>query len=120
MSAAVPAAGAALGPPGRGTVTKDPVSRRQTACKLMCMSGSAGSRSATGGNIELTERVSRLEIQLALLTEAVEVLARGLESTPVAEPRNRPAEEAARRAHELLLVAKTAKPGGSGEGGTGS
>jgi len=38
------------------------------------------------------------------LAEAVEVLARGLEGSPMAEPVNHPAREAARRAHELLLA----------------
>lgn len=44
------------------------------------------------------------------LIEAVQVLARGLENGPMAEPRNRHTEEAARRAHELLLLAKPAPP----------
>ena len=49
---------------------------------------------------------------MAALTEAVEVLVRGLESSPMAEPPDRHVEEAARRAHELLLLAKSAAPGG--------
>jgi len=86
---------------------------------LACMSMSADSPSAAYGTAELTERVRRLEDQMAALAEAVEVLARGLESSPIAEPRNRHVEEAARRAHELLLLAKSAAPGaGPGEGGT--
>ena len=60
--------------------------------------------------MELTERVRRLEDQLTVLTEAVEVLTRGLESSPMAEPPNDHIEEAARRAHELLLLAKSAPP----------
>jgi len=56
----------------------------------------------------LEERVHRLEAQMETLAEAVEVLARGLENGPMAEPRNRHAEEAARRTHELLLLAKSA------------
>lgn len=44
------------------------------------------------------------------LIEAVEVLSRGLENGPMTEPRNRHTEEAARRAHELLLLAKPAQP----------
>jgi hypothetical protein len=44
------------------------------------------------------------------LIEAVEVLARGLENGPMAEPQNRRPEEAARRTHELLLLAKSAPP----------
>jgi len=69
--------------------------------------------------MELTERVRRLEDQLTALTEAVEVLTRGLESSPMAEPPNHHIEEAARRAHELLLLAKSAAPGaGPGESGS--
>jgi exonuclease VII small subunit len=78
------------------------------------MNESAGSPPASGGVTELTERVRRLETQLAALTEAVEELVRGLESSPVAEPSNRHVEQAARRAHELLLLAKSAAPGGAG------
>jgi exonuclease VII small subunit len=85
---------------------------------LARMDTSADSPSAANGTAELTERVRRLEDQLAALTEAVEVLARGLESSPMAEPRNRHIEEAARQAHELLLLAKSAAPGTRpGEGG---
>ena len=78
---------------------------------LACMNTSGDSPSAASGTTELTERVHRLEDQLATLTEAVEVLARGLESNPLAEPPDRHIEEAARRAHELLLLAKSAAPG---------
>jgi hypothetical protein len=53
----------------------------------------------------------RLEAQLNAVAEAVEVLARGLENGPMAELRNRHAQEAARQAHELLLLAKSAPPG---------
>jgi len=87
---------------------------------LACMNMSAGSSSAGNGTIELTERVRRLEGQMAALTEAVEVLTRGLESNPMAGPSNRHIEQAARRAHELLLLAKSAAAGaGPGEGDTG-
>jgi hypothetical protein len=56
---------------------------------------------------------------MAALTEAVEALARALEGSPMAEPPNRRVEEAARRAHELLLLAKSTAPGaGLGEGDT--
>jgi len=72
------------------------------------MNASADPSSAAKGTTELTERVRRLEDQLTALTEAVEVLARGLESSPMAEPPNHHIEEAARRAHELLLLAKSA------------
>jgi hypothetical protein len=86
---------------------------------LPCMNMSADSPSAANGTTELTERVRQLEGQMAALTEALEVLTRGLESSPMAEPPNRHIEEAARRAHELLLLAKTATPGGGpAEGGT--
>jgi hypothetical protein len=44
------------------------------------------------------------------LVEAVEVLARDLENGPMAEPRNRHTEAAARRTRELLLLAKSALP----------
>jgi hypothetical protein len=75
------------------------------------MNVSADPPSAAKGTAELTERVRRLEGQLTALTEAVEVLTRGLESSPMAEPPNRHIEEAARRAHELLLLAKSATAG---------
>jgi hypothetical protein len=52
------------------------------------------------------EGLRRLEARVDALAEAVEVLARGLEGSPMAEPENPRAEEAARRAHELLLLAK--------------
>jgi hypothetical protein len=52
------------------------------------------------------DRLRRLEARVDALAEAVEVLARGLEGSPMAEPVNPPAREAARRAHELLLLAK--------------
>ena len=86
---------------------------------LACMTTSADLPSAANGTTELTERVHRLEDQLAALTEAVEVLVRGLESSPMAEPANRHIEEAARHAHELLLLARSAAPGARpGEGDT--
>jgi hypothetical protein len=62
------------------------------------------------GTATMEERVRRLEAQADLLAEAIEVLARGLEDGPMAEPRNRQAEQAARRAHELLLLARSAPP----------
>jgi len=52
------------------------------------------------------DRLRRLEARVDALAEAVEVLAIGLEGSPIAEPENHPAREAARRAHELLLLAK--------------
>ncbi len=81
------------------------------------MNMSAGSPSAGNGTTELAERVRRLEGQMAAVTEAVEVLTRGLESSPMAGPPNRHIEEAARRAHELLLLAKSAAPGAGPAGG---
>jgi hypothetical protein len=78
---------------------------------LPCMNMSVESSSAANGTTELTERLRRLEDQMAAVTEAVEVLTRGLETSPMAEPRNRHIEKAARRAHELLLLAKSAAPG---------
>jgi hypothetical protein len=82
------------------------------------MDTSAGAPSAQAGAAALTRRVARLEAQMAALIEAVEVLARGLESSPTAEPVNRHVEREARRTHELLLLAKSAAPGG--ESGPGS
>jgi hypothetical protein len=54
--------------------------------------------------------VRRLEARVDALTEAVEVLARGLEDGPMAEPGDNKPAEAARRAHELLLLAKPGRP----------
>ena len=62
----------------------------------------------SGSAAVLEERIRRLEAQLSALTDAVEVLARGLEDGPMAEPRDRHAEEAARRTHELLLLVRSA------------
>ena len=88
---------------------------------LLGMNMSADSPSAGNGTTGLTERVRRLEGQMAAVTEALEVLTRGLESSPMAEPPNRHIEEAARRAHELLLLAKAAEPGtGPAAAGTSS
>ena len=53
------------------------------------------------------DRLRRVEARVDALAEAVEVLARGLEGSPMGGLVNHPAREAARRAHELLL----AKPG---------
>ncbi len=54
----------------------------------------------------LQERVNLVEVRVAALTEALQVLARGLEDLPTAEPGGKPAAEAARRAHDLLLAAQ--------------
>ncbi len=56
---------------------------------------------------------------MAALAEALEVLTRGLESSPMAEPPSRHIEQAARRTHELLLLAKSAAKG-SGPGTAGN
>ena len=56
---------------------------------------------------EALDGLRRLEARLDALAEAVEVLARGLEGSPMAEPENSTAREAARQAHELLLLAKS-------------
>jgi hypothetical protein len=74
------------------------------------MNTAAQSPSSSSGGSALGDRVHRLEAQMEALVEAVQVLARGLENGPMAEPRNRHAEEAARRTHELLLLAKSAPP----------
>jgi hypothetical protein len=60
----------------------------------------------------VAEGVRRLEARVDALTEAVEVLARGLEQGPMAEPGDRKPAEAARRARELLLLAKPGRPDG--------
>ncbi len=62
-----------------------------------------GSDSAARATLD---RLRRLEARVDALAEAVEVLARGLEGSPMAEPENHPAREAARLAHELLLLAR--------------
>lgn len=51
------------------------------------------------------ERLRDLEDRVATLTEAVLVLARGLEDLPSAGPDGHRRAEAARRAHDLLLAA---------------
>jgi len=54
----------------------------------------------------LVDRVSVLETRVAMLSEVIRVLAHGLEDFPTAEPGQRPAADAARRAYELLLAAE--------------
>lgn len=63
----------------------------------------------------LEERVRVLENRVTALSEVIRVLAHGLEGLPTAEPGQRPAAEAARRAYDLLLIAEP-RPGGSGAG----
>ena len=60
----------------------------------------------------IDRRVRLLEARVEAVAEAVEVLARGLEGSPMAEPVNHLAREAARRAHELLLLAKSGRRDG--------
>jgi hypothetical protein len=64
----------------------------------------------------LEERVRRLETQTETLIEAIEELARGLEGGPMTGPQQRPGEQAARRTHELLLLAKSAPRGANAPG----
>ncbi len=70
----------------------------------------AESGSAAMAAIE--RRVRLLETRVETIAEAVEVLARGLEGSPMAEPEDFRPEEAARRARELLLLAKSGRRGG--------
>ena len=51
----------------------------------------------------LEEPVQLLEARVATLADAIRVV-HGLEDLPMAEPGERPAAEAARRAHDLLLA----------------
>lgn len=75
---------------------------------------SSQSSSASAG-AALEERVHVLEERVTVLAEAVRVLAHGLEERPTIEPGQRPAAEAARRAHELLLLDEPRTPGSSGQ-----
>ena len=68
----------------------------------------AESESAAIAAIE--RRMRLLETRVEAIAEAVEVLARGLEGSPMAEPEDFRPEEAARRARELLLLAKSGRP----------
>ena len=54
----------------------------------------------------LEDRVHRLEDRVTALTEAVRVLAHGLEDLPTTEPVDSRAAVAARQAHDLLLIAE--------------
>jgi len=53
----------------------------------------------------LEDRVHRLEVRVSALTEALRVLAHGLEDLPATGPEGKHAAEAARQAYDLLLVA---------------
>lgn len=57
----------------------------------------------------LDKRVRLLETRVEAIAEAVEVLARGLESNPMAEPEDFRPQEAASRARELLLLARPSR-----------
>jgi hypothetical protein len=67
------------------------------------------SESAARGEVD---GLRRLEARVDALAEAVEMLSRGLEGSPMAEPGNAVAKEAARRAHELLLLARSERRDG--------
>lgn len=56
--------------------------------------------------IAIEERVRVLENRVEALYDVIRIMARGLEVLPTAEPGERPAAEAARRAYDLLLVAE--------------
>jgi hypothetical protein len=60
----------------------------------------------------LEERVHHLEAKVATLTDALRLLARGLEDGPLAEPGERAVVGAARQAHELLIAAESPPPAG--------
>jgi CBS domain-containing protein len=64
-------------------------------------------REAMAGEDSVEERLLRLEAQVDALTDAVEELARGLGDGPTADPLAH-AAQAGRRAHELLLLARSA------------
>jgi uncharacterized protein (DUF2267 family) len=53
------------------------------------------------------ERFQRLEAQVNTLTEALGILAHGLEQVPYDEPDSQRASQAAHRAHDLLLTTAT-------------
>ena len=74
------------------------------------MSRQIGSHYQETSMTALEERLHRLETKVATLTDAVRVLARGLEDGPLSEPGERNVVEAARQAHELLLAAGTPAP----------
>lgn len=67
-------------------------------------------------DVPLDQRVRRLETQAGILIEALQVLARGLEEGPLAEPEDDRTARAARRTHELALLARSA-PGAPSDPG---
>lgn len=64
------------------------------------------SRTEGTGTEMYEERISRLEEQVAVLSEAVRALVHGFEDRPDVEPDEHRVAKAARQAHELLLTAK--------------
>ena len=75
------------------------------------MDKQTGQRYHDSSLIALEERVRVLENRVTALFEVIRVLAHGLEDFPTAEPGQRPAAEAARRAYDLLLVAEAGTRG---------
>ena len=65
-----------------------------------------GQRYQESSVIDLEERVRVLENRVTALYDVSRIMARGLEVLPTAEPGERTAAEAARRAYDLLLVAE--------------
>jgi hypothetical protein len=57
------------------------------------------------GSPAIEDRVHALEGRVAVLAEAVRILAHGLEDLPTDEPAGNRAAQAARQAHDLLLAA---------------
>ena len=80
------------------------------------MMNQAGTQDRQSQMTVLEEHVRVLEARVATLTEALRVIARGLEDLPTAEPGRSPAARAARKAHELLLAADS-RPGGGARPG---
>lgn len=75
------------------------------------MTGQISRKIAEGPVAALEERVRALEERMTAITDAIRVLAHGLEEQPTTEPGGRPAAEAARQAYELLLLAEPRLPG---------
>jgi hypothetical protein len=76
-----------------------------------------GQRYQESSVIALEERVRVLENRVTVLSDVIRILAHGLEDLPTAEPRQRPAAEAARRAYDLLLVAEPRTRGSKANSG---
>ncbi len=74
------------------------------------MTKQIGESYQTSSVTALEERVHVLEGRVTALADVIRVLAHGLEDLPTAEPRQRVAAEAARRAYDLLLVAEPRTP----------